>query len=201
MKEQHYDDLLHIKTRADQKTLNHSLHYHPYEPTPYHALEELFNQYELKSTDQFVDYGCGKGRLNFFVHHLFHCRVTGIEMNDTFYREAIANQKSYSAKSSPRHSEIQFYHCLAEDYPINPIDNRFYFFNPFTIQIFMKIIYSILHSAETYPRDIELIIYYGSDDYIYFMNNHTSFELEKEIEVPGWHEKNSYERFLIYRLT
>ncbi|MGJ7919045.1 class I SAM-dependent methyltransferase [Neobacillus sp. LXY-4] len=201
MKEHYYDELLNIKTRGEQKGFNQSFHYHRYEPTPYSALETLFNQYELKSTDRLVDFGCGKGRLNFFIHYLFDATVVGIEMNEDFYREAIQNQTNYVKKYKQSKHKIHFLCCLAEEYQIDSLDNRFYFFNPFSIQIFRKIINNILCSVEQFEREIELVLYYVSEDYIYFLENHTSFELKAEIILPHFYDQNSNERFLIYRLA
>ncbi|WP_191561103.1 SAM-dependent methyltransferase [Metabacillus idriensis] len=201
MKEQLYDELLNIKTIGDQKGFSKSLHYHRYEPTPYHALEILFTQYELKSTDRLVDYGCGKGRLNFYINHLFHASAVGVEMNETFYEESVKNCHSYLKKAKISSGQIHFLCCLAEEYQIDPLDNRFYFFNPFSIQIFMNVLNNILVSAEKSARDIELILYYGSNDYTYFLNNHPAFELKQEVLLPGLYEQNPYERFLIYRLS
>ncbi|KAB7705301.1 methyltransferase [Bacillus aerolatus] len=201
MKEQFYDELLNIKTRGDQKGFNQSFHYHRYEPTPYSALEKLFNQYELKSSDRIVDFGCGKGRLNFYINYLFNATVVGVEMNEAFYQEAVENRNSYLKKTKNSIDKVQFHCCLAEEYQIAPLDNRFYFFNPFSIQIFMNIINKILISAEKSEREIELVLYYGSEDYIYFLENSTSFELKEEVIRPGVYEHNPYERFLIYRLT
>jgi SAM-dependent methyltransferase len=200
MKEQFFDELLNIKTVGDQKGFNKSLHYHRYEPTPYLALEILFNQYELKSSDRIVDFGCGKGRLNFYINYLFNASVVGIEMNETFYREAIENRKNYLKKYKHSKDKIHFHCCLAEEYQINPLDNRFYFFNPFSIQIFMKIINNILFSVEKSEREIELILYYPTEDYIYFLENHSFFELKEEVILPHF-EQNPNERFLIYRLA
>lgn len=200
MKEYYYDKLLGIKTRGDQKGFNKSTHYHRYEPTPYNALEELFNHYQLKSSDQIVDFGCGKGRLNFFIHHLFNATVIGIEMNEDFYQEAMINHSNYLKKTNKSKDKVHFLCCFAEEYQIAPLDNRFYFFNPFSIQIFMKVINNILLSLEKTEREIELILYYPSEDYIYFLENHTSFELKGEIILPHVYEQNPNERFLIYRL-
>lgn len=198
MNEKYYDDLLNIQTEGEQIGFNESFHYHRYEPTPYAALEILFEHYELKSTDRIVDFGCGKGRLNFYIHYLFNASVVGIEMNETFYLEAIQNKKNYIKKHDEK---IQFYHCLAEEYEIHPLDNHFYFFNPFSIQIFMNIINNILLSVEKSNREIEVVLYYVSDEYIYFLEYQTAFELKEEIVIPGLHEHNPYERFLIYRLV
>jgi SAM-dependent methyltransferase len=201
MKEQYYDKLLNIKTVGDQKGFNQSFHYHRYEPTPYGALEKLFTKYELKSSDRVVDFGCGKGRLNFYINYLYKATVVGIEMNELSYQEAVENQSSYLKKFKSSKGKIHFYCSLAEKYEIDPLDNRFYFFNPFTVPIFWKVINNILVSVEKSKRDIELVLYYPSEDYIYFLENHTSFELKDEVILPDLYEQNPNERFLIYRLA
>jgi SAM-dependent methyltransferase len=200
MKESNYDELLNIETEGNQRGYNKSFHYHRYEPTPYTALENLFAEYELNSSDHIVDFGCGKGRLNFFIHYLFQASVTGVEMNEKLYEEALENKANYLIRAKNK-GEIQFQCCLAEKYEINPLDNRFYFFNPFTIPIFWKIINHILVSVEKYKREVDVILYYPSEDYIYYLENNTLFELIKEIQLPGLYENNPNERFLIYRLA
>ncbi|MEH7463935.1 methyltransferase [Bacillus thuringiensis] len=200
MNEQYYDAVLHIKTVGEQKEFYKSLHYHRYEPTPYHALETLFAQYDLKSSDRVVDFGCGKGRLNFYIHHFYHASVVGIEMNETFYKEAMENRDRYIKKEKKGRDKIHFQCCLAQEYEIDPLDNKFYFFNPFSVQVFMNVINNILFSVEQVEREIELILYYPSEDYIYFLDNQTSFELKEEMRLSGLYERNSNERFLVYRL-
>ncbi|MEH6888421.1 methyltransferase [Bacillus sp. JJ864] len=200
MNEQYYDAVLHIKTVGEQKEFYKSLHYHRYEPTPYHALETLFAQYDLKSSDRVVDFGCGKGRLNFYIHHFYHASVVGIEMNETFYQEAMENRDRYIKKEKKGRDKINFQCCLAQEYEINSLDNKFYFFNPFSVQVFMNVINNILFSVEQVEREVELILYYPSEDYIYFLDNQTSFELKEEVILPGLYERNLNERFLVYRL-
>jgi hypothetical protein len=58
-----------------------------------------------------------------------------------------------------------------------------------------------LVSVEKFKREVDVILYYPSEDYIYYLENHTSFELIKEIPLPGLYENNANERFLIYRLA
>ncbi len=200
MLERTFDALLNIRTGGDQKGFNQSLHYHRYESTPYSALDLLFNQYELKSTDRLVDFGCGKGRLNFFTNYLFQSTAVGVEMNEGYYEEALENRQRYVKKFRNRKDDIHFHCCLAEEYEIDPADNRFYFFNPFSIQIFMRVINNILLSVDKYKRDIELILYYPSEDYFYFLENQTVLELKQELLLPeSVHNPN--ERFLIYRYS
>jgi len=200
MNEQYYDAILNIKTVGEQKGFNKSLHYHRYEPTPYSGLEILLDQYEMKSSDRIVDFGCGKGRLNFYIHHACGASAVGIEMNEMFYKEAMGNLERYAKKSRNSKDKIQFQCCLAQEYEIDPRDNRFYFFNPFSVQVFMNVINNILLSVEEVEREIEIILYYPSEDYIFFLENQTAFELKEEVRLPGVYERNGNERFLIYGL-
>jgi SAM-dependent methyltransferase len=201
MKEKYYDDLLNIYTRGDQKDFYGSLHYHRYEPTPYSALEILFEQYELKGSDRVVDFGCGKGRLNFYINYRFHSTVVGVEMNETFFGDTIKNRRSYLKKFKKSQDQIHFRNCLAEEYEINFQDNRFYFFNPFSLQIFMIVINNILLSVEKEKRDIEIVLYYPSEDYIHYLNNHSSFQLKQEVLLTDLYQHNPNERFIIYQLA
>lgn len=201
MSEKYYDKQLHIQTCGNQMNFNDSLHYHRYEPTPYAALERLYSKYTLNSDDRVVDFGCGKGRLNFFTHYQFETTVVGIEMNETFYNEAMENRDNYLKKFKNRNNSIYFHCCTAEEYEINPDDNRFYFFNPFSNQIFMKIVNQILISVEQSPREVDIILYYPSDNYIYFLENQTNFVLEKEVCLADLYKNDPDERFLVYRLS
>ena len=45
MKEKYYEELLNIKTTGDQSWDETKKCYHPYEPTPYFALDKLFESY------------------------------------------------------------------------------------------------------------------------------------------------------------
>ena len=201
MKEHYYEKLLHIKTGGYQKEYDALSHNHPYVPTEYEVLELLLEQYEFKQDDCMVDFGAGKGRLCFFIHYFKKIRVKGVEMDDTFYQQAVKNKKKYMKKTKKGQETIQFHHELAEVYEIADSDNRFYFFNPFSVQIFMKIIQNILRSTEESPREVELILYYASEDYIYFLENNTPFQLKQELFVSRLYDNNPYERFSIYHLS
>jgi SAM-dependent methyltransferase len=197
MDEQYYEKLLNIKTSGEQKIFNESLHYNRYEPTSYSVLEILSKQYNFTAEDNIVDFGCGKGRLNFYINHFFDSTVTGIEMSSFFYKQAIDNKRDYLKKHKKKINEINFLNCFAEEYNINPSDNKFYFFNPFSIQIFIKVIGNILISVEGYERTVDIILYYPSYDYIYFLENNTPFVLLNEIKLP---DNDSRHSFLVYRL-
>lgn len=200
MNEQDYEKLMNIKTSGEQKISPKSQHYHQYEPTSYSVLEILSKQYHFTADDNIVDFGCGKGRFNFYINHFFDSTVTGIEMNTFFYKQAIDNESNYLRKHKKKINKIHFLNCLAEKYSINPSENKFYFFNPFSVQIFTKVIGNILTSMESYARTVDIILNYPSYDYIYFLENNTPFILLKEIEIPYLYDTDPRNRFSVYKI-
>ncbi len=199
MDEQYYEKLLKIKTTGEQKNFNESIHYHRYEPTSYAALEALSSTYGFSSEDSIVDFGCGKGRLNFYINYFFDSSVTGVEMNNFFYKQAVDNNKSYLQIYKNKKDKINFSNCFAEKYNINSKDNKFYFFNPFSMQIFSKVIKNILASVEENKRAVDVILYYRSNDYIYLLDTNSNFVLINEIKVPHLYDNDPRHKFLVYR--
>lgn len=201
MKEQDYERLLNIKTSGKEKLLNDSFHYNVYEPTSYDALALLTKEYNIHSEDSIIDFGCGKGRLNFYLNYFFGATVTGIEMNKYYFEEAIANKKSYLQNHKTKENKINFLCCLAEEYEIKPSDNKFYFFNPFSLSIFIKVLGNIFDSLDNHERPIDLILYYPSEDFIDYLENSTAFNLIKEIKLKELYKTDPNQRFLIYHLN
>lgn len=197
MREQDIDKSLHIVTTGEQLQFYKSLQFHRYEATPYLHLQQLIREYEFKASDRIVDFGCGKGRLNFFLYHYTGATVTGIEMNEEYYRLALENREYYRKKYGSDDS-IHFFFGFAEEYPIHKQDHIFYFFNPFSIHIFRNIIHRILQSVEENDRDIKLILYYASEEYIDFLENMGMFQLRSEVICS---QANPFERFSIYGLA
>ena len=122
-------------------------------------------------------------------------------MNNNYFDICINNKKNYLKNYNKEKNKIEFLNIFAEKYKISSTDNKFYFFNPFSVQLFMKVINNILISLEKSPRDIDLILYYPSDEYIYYLENYTCFLLYKEIELPNLSINDKRQKFSIYRLT
>lgn len=201
MNEQYYEKLLNIKTSGEQKIFNESLHYNRYEPTSYAVLKALCDNLEFNEEDSLVDFGCGKGRLNFYLNNLYNINVTGIEMNNFFFEECLNNKKSYLSNCKNKEDKIQFLNCFAEKYKVQKNDNKFYFFNPFSEQIFIKVVGNILDSLLEHERQVNIILYYPSEDYLYYLDNYTIFSLKKEIKIPNRYDKDPREKIVIYELS
>lgn len=191
------DEILHIKTEEIQTDGRDSFHFHRYEPTPYPVLDEVFKAFSPRSTDVVVDYGSGLGRLNFYLEHLFHIRSKGIEMSDEYYERSVENLNSYNGNRD----NISFYHAKAEDYIVSDEDTVFYFFNPFSVDVFRRVINQIMQSWEQAPRTLTLILYYPEDDTFFYLLNHTSFQLVGEFAATDDIRKDRRERFCMYQLS
>jgi len=122
-------------------------------------------------------------------------------MDENFYNECIKNKKDYLTNNKREENKINFLCTLAQEYKIQDIDNKFYFFNPFSVQIFMKVLDNILISFENKPRKIHIILYYPSDDYIYYLENCTPFMQVKEVRLDNLYNSDNQERFLVYELS
>ncbi|HLR14519.1 MAG TPA: SAM-dependent methyltransferase [Bacillota bacterium] len=199
MVERTFDEALNIHTIGVREWKGkEEEQYNRYEATPYEALEMFFNQYELKQTDTLVDFGAGEGRVSFYVHNRFNIPVKGIENNDKTFEEALRNQKSYQYRGIEKDAPIYFEFGLAELYEVQPTDNRFFLFNPFSVSIFKQVIANITISLKEHPRMAEVILYYPLPAFKRVMK-HTPFQKIKKIKVPKIHGK--YGKFIIYRFT
>ncbi len=198
MAERKYEEMLNIRTTGLREWRNET-HYHRYEATPYKALDELFKVYKLQKDDEVVDFGCGRGRVSFYIHNRFKIPVTGVEVNDQTFDEALDNKRSYRYLASDIEAPIRFNFALAEQFEIEETDTVFYFFNPFSVDIFKQVVHNILKSVEENERSIDLILYYPTGSYKRFMADHTPFKLINKVRVPDAQDKK--EKFLVYRLA
>ena len=72
MEDLYYEKLFNIKTTGEQQGFYESHHYNRYEATSYLALETLFKEYCVNDKDSVVDFGCGKGRLPFYINYYYN---------------------------------------------------------------------------------------------------------------------------------
>lgn len=160
MNEEQWDKLLRIKTSGRDDSHSDQYRY-PYEPTPYPVLERLADSGYIRKGNTLLDYGCGKGRADFFLSWQTRCRSIGVEYDKRIYEKALENQKS--AVSSGRTASEE---ADAEHFSVPENVDRIYFFNPFSIELLQKVISRIIESYYEIPREILLFFYYPSDEYI-----------------------------------
>ena len=191
--ERRWDTFLQIKTTGRDDTKADQYH-HPYEPTPYTVLERLAASGFFGQADVVLDYGCGKGRVGFFLSYRTKAKTIGIEYDYRIYQSALENRKTAKAKTD-------FVLTRAEEYQVPADVNRCYFFNPFSVEILHKVMARICDSWYEIPREIFLFFYYPADDYISCLMTVDELEFYDEIECDDLFAGNDpRERIMIFQL-
>ena len=193
--ENKWDKRLQIRTTGRDDLKADQFH-HPYEPTPYSVLERLAESDLIGKEDVLLDYGCGKGRVDFFLSYRTRANTIGIEYDGRIYGDAMENQKT--AVSGMKAAFVQ---ANAETYEVPQPVNRCYFFNPFSVEILQKVMARILESYYEEPREILLFFYYPSDEFISYLMTVEELDFYDEIQCddlfPG---QDPRERILIFSL-
>ena len=195
MTEELWDRKLKISTTG--RLDDHADQYHyPYEPTPYGVLERLAESGYLKRENILIDYGCGKGRVGFFLHHAVGCETIGLEYDAEIFKQAEENRQT-SAKGQG----VTFYHADAAEFPVAKADS-FYFFNPFSVEILKSVMGRITESYYDHPRRMRLFFYYPNDEYLVYLMTMYALSFVEEIDCrdlfPG---KDERERILVFELN
>ena len=190
-----WDKLLQIKTTGRDET-NADEYHHPYEPTSYCVLERLVSSDLIAEEDVVLDYGCGKGRVDFFLSYRTKAQTIGIEYDEHIYQGALENLKNVISRVKP-----QFVLANAETYEVPAEVNRCYFFNPFSVEILHKVMARIIESYYENPREMFLFFYYPSDEYIAYLMTVDELDFYDEIECDDLFEGNDpRERIMIFQL-
>ena len=191
--EDKWDRLLQIWTTGRDDTGADQYRY-PYEPTPYPVLERLANSGYIRKGNMLLDYGCGKGRVDFFLSWQLGCRTIGVEYDERIYDKAVENQKT--AVSAER---TTFKLTDAEHFAVPESVDRIYFFNPFSLELLRKVFGRILESWYGAPRKILFFFYYPSDEYISYLMTVDELDFLDEIDCrdlfPG---DDPRERIIIF---
>ena len=190
-----WDQRLKIETVGRDEAKADQYH-HPYEPTPYCVLERLVNSGFFRKDDVVLDYGCGKGRVGFFLSYRTNANTVGIEYDDRIYKSAMENRQAAGSKA-----KADFVLTRAEEYIVPPSVNRCYFFNPFSVEILRKVIARVMESYYANPREMFLFFYYPSDEYIAYLMTVDELEFYDEIECGDlFGGKDRRERIMIFQL-
>lgn len=171
--------------------------YNRTESTPYQALDDFVKVYEVHKEGGLVDFGAGKGRVSIYLHDKLNIPITGVEINDLTYNEAVSNVENYLSNNKGSKS-IKIVKEYAEEYNIKKEDRMFFFFNPFSSEIFIKVIDNIKKSAVENNSSVEVILYYPINNYKSTLEEY-GFELKKKIKTTNAIGFN--EVFLVYQFS
>lgn len=191
--ESQWDKLLKIKTTGRDDSRSDQYRYQ-YEPTQYLVLERLANSGLISKKNTVLDYGTGKGRVCFYLSYQTRCRSVGVEYDERIFSAAESNREH--AVSGRR---VSFELTGAEEYAVPTDVDRCYFFNPFSVEILQKVLARIYESYYENPREILLMFYYPSEEYISCLMTEEALMFVDEISTEDLFEvKNERERILIF---
>ena len=169
-----------------------------YEPTSYAVLERLAKSGFIGRDDVLVDYGCGKGRVGFYMNYVLGCRCIGVECDEGLCLAARENAASYAG----RRGGVEFVCANAEGWAVPPEANCFYFFNPFSAQILQSVLGRIREGWYENPREMKLFFYYTQDAYLDCLSQQDDLSFAGEIDCrnlfPG---NNPMEKILVYKMN
>ena len=131
-RENTWDKRLQIKTGGRDNT-NSDQYRYPYEPTPYRVLERLADSGLIAQGDVVLDYGCGKGRVGFFLSHRTKAKTIGIEYDARIFGSGLENRKTALSRA-----KTDFVLTRAEEYAVPPEVNRCFFSTPSPWRSFIK---------------------------------------------------------------
>ena len=191
--EQSWDQRLQINTSGLDESKADPYRFR-YEPTPYCVLERLADSGLIGPDDTVLDYGCGKGRVDFFLAHRTGANVIGIEYDPGVHHQALENQKTAAVQTS-----ATFMLTNAEVFEVPDTVNRCYFFNPFSVEILHKVLARLTESYYSHPREILLFFYYPSEAYLSYLMTADVLDFHGEICCGDLFEKaDPRERIAIF---
>lgn len=193
--ENSWDQSLRIKTAGRDDSHSDRYHY-PYEPTPYCVLERLADSGLIGRKDVVLDYGCGKGRVDFFLSHQTGAKTVGIEYDEQIFQDALENRSTALSGAN-----TEFLLAKAEEYAVPAEVSRYYFFNPFSVELLRKVMARILDSYYENPREAFLFFYYPSDEYISYLMTVDELMFYDEIDCGDLFAGNDRrERIMIFSM-
>lgn len=194
-KDELLDKMIGINTTGRDDKSSDDTHL-PYEPTSYAVLDRIIEEGYVTKDNTVVDLGCGKGRVPIYLAKECGCSCVGVDMEKRFI--IIAEENARSAEVSGR---VSFYTSMAEDFKFSKDMDRFYFFNPFSYNIFRVVLNNICQSFYDKPRDIKLFFYYPSDEYMGRLMTEDSLMFVDEISCMDLFDgKNEREKIVIFEV-
>ena len=176
MKEKEWEKLLRIKTTGRDDTRSDTFRY-PYEPTSYEVLERLANTGIIGKNNTLLDYGCGKGRVSIFMAYQTKCHSIGIEYDERIYNRALSNKADAVS------------------------GNKVKFICADAVEIFKIVLANIIDSYYENQREMLVMCYYPSDEYLMCLSQEYNVTFVEEIDCSDISDGESRrEKVVVYRV-
>ena len=154
--------------------------------------ERLANSGYIGKNNTILDYGCGKGRVSFFLSSQLRCHCIGVEYDERIFEAAKRNKQS-----AVQAGRVELVCAKAEEYAVPDTADRFYFFNPFSVEILKRVMGRVRESWD--GRERQFYFYYPSDEYLSYLMTVEELMFMDEIDCRDLFEGNDpRERIIVF---
>jgi precorrin-6B methylase 2 len=128
----------------------------PYAPSAWWILRWLLPRSDVRPTDVFVEFGCGKGRVVLDAARRYpFARVVGVELSDEL--SDMSRRLVESNRASLRCSDVRIHTGDATSFTV-PDDAMYaYLFNPFVGATFERVLSNVIESLDRRPPRLTII--------------------------------------------
>lgn len=186
-----FDKYLRIKTNGRDDSKSNYLNF-PYEPTPYQVIERLANSGYITKRDKIIDYGCGKGRVDFYLGFQTKAKMIGIEYDERLYNVAKKNQETAISAN-----KVNFININALDYELEQNVTGAYLFNPFSTKILKVVIEKILKYVLLNQIEFKLFFYYPSNSYLELLKEYENLVSCEKIECYDLFKEHDTKEYIL----
>lgn len=188
MKIQWYDSLFGIETKPQidvKEDFSKNLSY-KYQPTNYSFIEYMFGKYPFSHFDHLYDFGVGYGRVIYMAAY-FGCKcISGCELDKNYY-DALLYSLKHNNHDFVASSSINIVNNDAKNVILDSSINKFFFFNPFHLKIYIKVFNNIVRSYAANKRNVMLFFYCPLKSTIKYINRFLDFKLLEKIDIDEEH--------------
>jgi 16S rRNA G966 N2-methylase RsmD len=133
-----------------------------YALSPQDVVKGMLNKINISPNDSFIDIGCGKGSVLHDASKYNFRRIAGVEIDESLVNTARKNFQRLDLAD-----RIEVYQCDATKFDKYPEFNIFYFFNPFALDVYKKVllrIFDAIQANQIEPKDRIYLLCYGVSD-------------------------------------
>lgn len=124
-------------------------------PSTFNFLARYFP--ENRDDYVYIDFGSGKGRTLFLAALAGFRRIIGVEFSGALCERARENVRSFRGRGAAR-TDIRIVHADATEFQLPADDLVLYFASPFQLELWHKMIASIVRSLNEAPRNILIVV-------------------------------------------
>lgn len=126
-----------------------------YEPAEWRVLSRVLGPRDIGPNDVFLDFGSGMGRVVLRAAQLGPKRVIGVELSEDLNK--IARRNVAQMRHRLQCQDIELHTADALDFDVPDDVSIVFFNNPFTGQIFAKVMQKLVTSLERKPRHMRIV--------------------------------------------